>query len=188
MSLGLLAWRRLVDHETTYRSIEEDAEIVEHLRAFGVEDRVPTADQRRYFVPYPHCEAMQWLKFEAAALGEGAAGEAEYFCGGCERPIAEHHKTRMHECGEWRADRHGRRSHDRRLTPLGALLAVGWLSWQRIARANEAARGSDEAMRAFRNTILRRDVDGNRRGARLAAAGRRREAWSRARSRSGGCS
>ena len=41
-----------------------------------------------------------------------------------------------------------------RLPPLGALLAGGWLSWERIARAWEAAQGSDEAIRAFRNTIL----------------------------------
>jgi len=31
---------------------------------------------------------------------------------------------------------------------------VGWLSWERIARNWEAAQGSDEAIKAFRNTIL----------------------------------
>jgi phage terminase large subunit GpA-like protein len=31
---------------------------------------------------------------------------------------------------------------------------VGWLSWERIARAWEGCQGSDEAIRAFRNTIL----------------------------------
>ncbi len=31
---------------------------------------------------------------------------------------------------------------------------MGWLSWERIARGWEAAQGSDEAIRAFRNTIL----------------------------------
>jgi phage terminase large subunit GpA-like protein len=38
---------------------------------------------------------------------------------------------------------------------LSALYSpAGWLSWERIARAWEAAQGSDEAIRAFRNTIL----------------------------------
>ena len=38
---------------------------------------------------------------------------------------------------------------------LSALYSpVGWLSWARIARSWEAAQGSDEAIKAFRNTIL----------------------------------
>jgi phage terminase large subunit GpA-like protein len=60
----------------------------------------------------------------------------------------------MLEAGEWRptataADPHTVGYH------LSALYSpVGWLSWERIARSWEAAQGSDEAMRAFRNTIL----------------------------------
>ncbi len=38
---------------------------------------------------------------------------------------------------------------------LSALYSpVGWLSWERIARSWEAAQGSDDAIRAFKNTIL----------------------------------
>ena len=38
---------------------------------------------------------------------------------------------------------------------LSALYSpIGWLSWERIVRALEAAKGSDEAIKAFRNTIL----------------------------------
>ena len=38
---------------------------------------------------------------------------------------------------------------------LSALYSpIGWLSWERIVRAWEAAQGSDEAIKAFRNTIL----------------------------------
>jgi len=38
---------------------------------------------------------------------------------------------------------------------LSALYSpIGWLSWERIVRAWEAAQGSDEAIRAFKNTIL----------------------------------
>jgi phage terminase large subunit GpA-like protein len=60
----------------------------------------------------------------------------------------------MLERGEWRATATATDP-----TTVGYHLSalyspVGWLSWQRIARAHEAARGSDEAMRAFRNTIL----------------------------------
>ena len=68
--------------------------------------------------------------------------------------IAEHHKTAMLEGGEWRAT-----ATSADPTTIGFHLSalyspVGWLSWERIARAWEAAQGSDEAIRAFRNTIL----------------------------------
>jgi phage terminase large subunit GpA-like protein len=119
-----------------------------------IEREYEASDQRRYFVPCPHCEAMQWLKFERLRWEKGRPETAEYHCEGCERPIAEHHKTRMLERGEWRATATAADP-----TTVGYHLSalyspVGWLSWQRIARAHEAARGSDEAMRAFRNTIL----------------------------------
>jgi phage terminase large subunit GpA-like protein len=119
-----------------------------------IEREYEASDQRRFFVPCPHCDAMQWLKFERLRWEKGRPETAEYHCEGCERPIAEHHKTRMLERGEWRATTTAADP-----TTVGYHLSalyspVGWLSWQRIARANEAARGSDEAMRAFRNTIL----------------------------------
>ena len=119
-----------------------------------IEREFDASDQRRFFVPCPHCAAMQWLRFERLRWEKGRPEMAEYYCEGCERPIAEHHKTRMLERGEWRATA---TAADPATVGyhLSALYSpVGWLSWQRIARAHEAARGSDEAMRAFRNTIL----------------------------------
>ena len=60
----------------------------------------------------------------------------------------------MLEGGEWRATA---TSADPSTIGfhLSALYSpAGWLSWERVARAWEAAQGSDEAIRAFRNTIL----------------------------------
>ena len=119
-----------------------------------IEREFEASDQRRFFVPCPHCAAMQWLRFERLRWEKGRPETAEYHCEGCERPIAEHHKTRMLERGEWRATATAADP-----TTVGYHLSalyspIGWLSWERIVRAHEAARGSDEAMRAFRNTIL----------------------------------
>ncbi|WEF25891.1 phage terminase large subunit family protein [Paracoccus sp. S3-43] len=119
-----------------------------------IEREYEASDQRRFFVPCPHCGAMQWLKFDRLRWQKGRPETAEYHCEGCDAAIAEHHKTAMLECGEWRATA---RPSDPATVGyhLSALYSpVGWLSWQRVARAHEAARGSDEAMRAFRNTIL----------------------------------
>ena len=119
-----------------------------------IEREFEASDQRRYFVPCPHCGSMQWLKFERLRWQKGRPETAEYHCEGCDRPIAEHHKTAMLEGGEWRATAVAADP-----TTVGYHLSalyspVGWLSWPRIARGWEAAQGSDEAIKAFRNTIL----------------------------------
>ena len=119
-----------------------------------IEREYEASDRRRYFVPCPHCGHRQWLQFERLRWEKGRPETAAYHCASCEEPIAEHHKTAMLEAGEWRATAEA----DDPATigfHLSALYSpVGWLSWERIARAWEAAQGSDEAIKAFRNTVL----------------------------------
>ena len=119
-----------------------------------IEREFEASDQRRYHVPCPHCGEMQWLMFERLRWEKGRPETASYHCAGCDAPIAEHHKTAMLAAGEWRATATAADP----LTVgyhLSALYSpVGWLSWARIARGHEAARGSDEALRVFRNTVL----------------------------------
>jgi phage terminase large subunit GpA-like protein len=105
-------------------------------------------------VPCPHCGYAQWLKFDRLRWQKGRPETAEYHCEGCDAAIAEHHKTAMLEGGEWRATATA-------VDPttvgyhLSALYSpIGWLSWERIVRSWDAAQGSDEAIKAFRNTIL----------------------------------
>ena len=119
-----------------------------------IEREFEASDQRRYFVPCPHCRAMQWLQFERLRWDKGRPDTAAYHCEGCEKPIAEHHKTQMLERGEWRAtavsaDPHSIGFH------LSALYSpLGWKSWAQIARDWLAAQGSEEMLRAARNTLL----------------------------------
>lgn len=119
-----------------------------------IEREYEASDQRRYFVPCPHCGQRQWLKFDRLRWQKGKPETAEYHCEGCDAAIAEHHKTAMLEAGEWRPTA---TSADPRTVGyhLSALYSpVGWMSWMQIARSWEAAQGSDEAIKAFRNTIL----------------------------------
>ena len=119
-----------------------------------IEREFEASDQRRYFVPCPHCSHMQWLKFERLRWDKGQPDTAAYTCEACETPIPEHHKTQMLECGEWRAtaisaDPHSIGFH------LSALYSpLGWKSWAQIARDWLAAQGSEEMLRAARNTLL----------------------------------
>jgi phage terminase large subunit GpA-like protein len=119
-----------------------------------IEREYEASDQRRYFVPCPHCGHAQWLKFDRLRWQKGRPETAEYHCEGCDQPIGEHHKTAMLEAGEWRATAVAADP-----TTVGYHLSalyspIGWLSWERIVRSWEAAQGSDEAIKAFRNTIL----------------------------------
>ncbi len=119
-----------------------------------IEREFEASDQQRYFVPCPHCGHMQWLQFERLRWAKGRPETAAYHCEGCERPIAEHHKTGMLAGGEWRAtavptDPKAIGFH---LSALYSL--IGWKSWEQIARDWLAAQGSDEMLRAARNTLL----------------------------------
>jgi len=119
-----------------------------------IEREFEASDQRRYFVPCPHCGHMQWLQFERLRWAKERPETAAYHCEGCDRPIAEHHKTQMLERGEWRAT-----AVSENPSAIGFHLSalyspIGWKSWEQIARDWLAAQGSDEMLRAARNTLL----------------------------------
>ncbi|MCC5993834.1 MAG: phage terminase large subunit family protein [Rhodobacteraceae bacterium] len=119
-----------------------------------IEREFEASDQRRYHVPCPHCGHHQWLRFERLRWEKCRPETAEYHCENCDKPIAEHHKTQMLAAGEWRATATSADPHTVGYHLSALYSPIGWLSWARIARAWEAAQGNDEAMRAFRNTIL----------------------------------
>jgi phage terminase large subunit GpA-like protein len=57
------------------------------------------SDQRRYFVPCPHCGEHQTLELANLRWPEGRPREAEYACVHCSALIGERHKTSMLEQG-----------------------------------------------------------------------------------------
>ena len=128
----------------------------------AIEREYEASDQRRYFVPCPHCSHRQWLRFEQLRWDKGQPDMATYRCESCEVPIAEHHKTWMLEHGEWRAmtppDRDGSGSKTAGFHLSSLYSPVGWRSWRDIAQAWEAAvskeSGSAAAIKTFKNTEL----------------------------------
>ncbi len=125
--------------------------------ASAVEREYEASDQRRYFVPCPHCSHRQWLRFEQLRWDKGAPESAAYVCESCDTPIAEHHKTWMLEHGEWRATAEGTgKTAGFHLSSLYSPL--GWRAWREIAAAWEAAvskeTGSSAAIKTFKNTEL----------------------------------
>jgi terminase, large subunit len=79
------------------------------LKGFSrIEKWFELSDQRRYFVPCPHCEhkqALRWgqMKWEKDENGEGLPETAAYECENCKQLIPHSMKRWMVERGEWRA-------------------------------------------------------------------------------------
>ena len=126
-----------------------------------IEREYEASDQRRYFVPCPHCGHRQWLRFEQLRWERGENGTfpetAAYICESCEVPIPEHHKTWMLEHGEWRPMAEGNnRTAGFHLSSLYS--PIGWRSWKDIAIAWERAiskeSGSSAEIKTFKNTEL----------------------------------
>ena len=126
-----------------------------------IEREYEASDQRRYFVPCPHCGHRQWLRFEQLRWERSEDGNfpdtAAYVCESCEVPIPEHHKTWMLEHGEWRAMAEGAsRTAGFHLSSLYS--PIGWRSWKDVAAAWESAiskeAGSAAAIKTFKNTEL----------------------------------
>lgn len=118
-----------------------------------IEREYEASDQRRYFVPCPHCGHRQWLRFERLRWERGQPETAAYLCDECEAPIAEHHKPRMLELGEWRAQGSG--------TSAGfhlSSLYSPWRKWREIAASWEKAALSESksvaTIKAFKNSEL----------------------------------
>jgi phage terminase large subunit GpA-like protein len=118
-----------------------------------IEREYEASDQRRYFVPCPHCGHRQWLRFERLRWERGQPETAVYLCESCEAAIAEHHKSRMLELGEWMAQGIG--------TSAGfhlSSLYSPWRKWREIAASWEKAAMSESrsvaTIKAFKNSEL----------------------------------
>ncbi len=118
-----------------------------------IEREYEASDQRRYFVPCPHCGEMQWLKFERLRWDKGQPETAHYECTSCDGRIEEHHKTAMLAAGEWRPTAEAQDPGTIAFHISALYSPVGWLSWENIARLWEAAT-TDEAKRSFKNSVL----------------------------------
>ncbi len=119
-----------------------------------IEREYEASDQRRFFVPCPHCGEKQYLKFERLCWEQGKPETAAYRCEACDQPIGQHHKTQMLAAGEWRPTATSADPLTIGFHISSLYSPVGWLSWERIAREWEAAQTSDEAKRSFINGVL----------------------------------
>ncbi|EME71007.1 bacteriophage tail assembly protein [Paramagnetospirillum caucaseum] len=119
-----------------------------------IEREFEASDQRRFFVPCPHCGEMQWLKFERLKWDKGQPASVHYLCESCDQPITESAKATMLAAGIWRATAVAEDPGTVGFHISALYSPPGWQSWESIARLWEATQGSDDALRVFRNTVL----------------------------------
>src|SRR5919106_470578 len=118
-----------------------------------IEREYEASDQRRFFVPCPHCHEHQTLELANLRWPEGRPREAEYACAHCGALIGERHKTWMLEHGAWRATAEGDgRTAGFHLSSLYS--PVGWFSWADAAEMYEQAQKTPDLMKGFVNTVL----------------------------------
>ena len=118
-----------------------------------IEREYEASDQRRFFVPCPHCHEPQVLDFANLRWPEDRPREAEYACAHCGGLIGERHKTWMLEHGAWRPTAAGDgRTAGFHLSSLYS--PVGWFSWADAAEMYEQAKKTPDLMKGFVNTVL----------------------------------
>lgn len=114
-------------------------------------------DQRRYFVPCPHCEEMQVLRWEQMRREGAEAGK--YECAHCGELIPHSKKRWMVERGEWRP------TAESQMPGLVSFhIWAGYsyspaADWAVLVREHAEAleamrRGDPDAMQTFHNTVL----------------------------------
>jgi len=118
-----------------------------------IEAAFAESDQRRFWLPCPHCGEFQVLRFERLRWPKGEPQKVGYVCIGCERPIFNHHKATMLPRGEWRPEAVGDgRTRGYHLSSLYS--PVGWYGWDRAADDWEKAQKDVERLKSFVNLVL----------------------------------
>jgi len=113
------------------------------------------SDQRKYFVPCPHCGEMDFLKWPQVKWEKGKELDAWYECEHCNGKIENWQKTTMLKHGEWRPTNPDWKNPKKRGYHLSSLYSpVGWLSWGELAVEWTEAQGNREKLKTFINTAL----------------------------------
>ena len=111
------------------------------------------SDQRRYFVPCPHCGHMDWIRWENIRYEDDRPQTAKLACMGCQQLIEERFKGVMLAQGEWRptVEDTGRT----RGYHLSALYSpLGWKSWADCVLQHLEAKDDPMKRKTWVNTVL----------------------------------
>ena len=118
-----------------------------------IEAEYERSDQRRFYVPCPCCNVMQWLKWAQLKWENNEPSTAAYECEVCHERFAEIHKPAMLRRGEWRATApsNGKTAG---FQLSGLYSPLGWLSWADMVDDFLRAKADAPMLKSFVNTRL----------------------------------
>ncbi len=145
-----LAERRTTTFARKKIYISSTPTIKDHSR---IEREYLVSDQRKYYVPCPHCGNMDWMRWANMKFTDNDPNTARLLCEACGVLIDEYHKTDMLTNGEWRATATGDgRTAGFHLSSLYSPL--GWKSWAEIVAEFLAAKNDPPLLKEWVNTVL----------------------------------
>ncbi|WP_341817715.1 phage terminase large subunit family protein [Wolbachia endosymbiont (group A) of Pherbina coryleti] len=118
-----------------------------------IEKEFEATDKRYFFVPCPHCNYYQVLKWSQIKWENNDSKTAHYVCTECSGKIENHQKTEMLERGEWRPT--NRVKGEKKGFHLSSLYSpVGWYSWTQAVEDFLHAKESEQLLKVWINTTL----------------------------------
>lgn len=120
-----------------------------------IESEYNESDQRRYYVPCPHCEHFQileWKNFKWISSGESIE-DVHYSCEECGKGIDESYKTWMLKHGKWVAKYPEREIRGYAISGLYSPPGLGF-SWKEIVNQWLKAQSDVTKLKRFINTTL----------------------------------
>jgi len=124
--------------------------------ASAIEGEYIKSDQRRYYVPCPHCKEKQTLKWKNLSWSKNESGQVEkawYNCEHCGEQFDESFKTTMLANGEWRAANPKSKVRGYALSGLYAPIGLGF-TWDEIAQKWLDSLDNQKKLKQFINTTL----------------------------------
>lgn len=150
--LGLLEIRQTTYHDRKLFVVSSPT----MKDASRIEEQYDRGDQRRYYVPCPHCGERQHLKWPNVRWQKGLGGRvtrAWYVCEACGAEIDEHHKPAMLAGGRWIAGNPDGAWRSYHINAVYAPIGLG-LSWAELADEWIAAQDDQKDLQVFINTRL----------------------------------
>lgn len=108
------------------------------------------SDQRRYFVPCPHCDHFQILQWKRGDHYTIARDDATYCCESCGASIEERCKPTMLERGEWRVTNPDGQFPGFHVNALYS----PWVTWKELVTRFGIAAQSPDTLQVFINEAL----------------------------------
>lgn len=126
------------------------------------------SDQRRYYVPCPYCQEMQYLKWGGKDVAhgikwsvdeDGRVTDAWYVCEHCETRIDERHKASMDAAGEWRPTAIAKKPGNIGFHCWAGMSLFPKAGWKYLAQEWLEAQGNADLLQPFINLVLGEPFD-----------------------------